>query len=179
MNPVNNNNKNQDEMNASTDKQRSTAQSALLLIGSLGPLGYAPASGTVAVAVAGIPLYWLMVTYLTTTQYVVVTIVFALLAMLVHHAGDRILGESDSRKLVWDELVGFFIAMFLIHPTWQIITIGFFLERFIDIVKVPPANIIDNKMHNGVGVVLDDVIAGLYTLGILHLIVYFVPAWGT
>ena len=158
--------------------KRTTAQSLLLLIGTLGPLGYAPASGTVAVAVAGIPLYWILTTYLSTTAYAVVTVIFALAAMALHHAGDRILGESDSRKLVWDELAGFLIAMFMISWNWRIVVIGFFAERFIDIAKIPPANIIDRKMHNGVGVVLDDVVAGVYTCALLHVLLRVFPALG-
>ena len=155
--------------------RRSPVQRVLLFIGSIGPLGYAPASGTVAVAVAGIPLYWLMTTYLSPTLYAAVTIIFALAAVAIHHAGDRILGESDSRKLVWDELVGFFIAMFMVRWNWKIVVIGFFVERVIDIVKVPPADVIDRRMHGGWGVVLDDVVAGIYTCVLLHLLLRVAP----
>lgn len=145
----------------------------LLLVGSIGPLGHAPASGTVAVAVAGIPLCWLMRSYLDATWYAVITVVFSIASMAMHQVGDRILGESDSRKLVWDELAGFFVAMAYAPLTWKAMVVGFFLERFIDIVKVPPANLIDKRMHNGVGVVLDDFVAGIYTAFILWL----VQAW--
>jgi phosphatidylglycerophosphatase A len=134
-----------------------------------------PASGTVAVAVAGVPLYWLMATYVPSWAYLVVTVVFTIASMALHHAGDKILGESDSRKLVWDELAGYMFAMFALGWHWKLAVVGFFLERFIDIVKVPPANVIDRKMHNGVGVVLDDVVAGIYTCGLLHLLVHFFP----
>ena len=142
-----------------------------LLVGSLGPIGYAPASGTVAVAAAGIPLAWLMHAYLSTAVYAVVTVGFTLAAMVLHHWGDRVLGESDSRKLVWDELSGYFVALFLVPFSLKSAVIAFFLERIIDIVKVPPANWIDRHMHNGVGVVLDDVVAGVYTCAIMHLLV--------
>ncbi len=142
----------------------------LLLVGSIGPLGHAPASGTVAVAVAGIPLCWLMRSYLDATWYAVITVIFSVASMALHQVGDRILGESDSRKLVWDELAGFFVAMAYAPLTWKSMVVGFFLERFIDIVKVPPANVIDKKMHNGVGVVLDDIFAGIYTAIILWLV---------
>lgn len=129
-----------------------------------------PASGTVAVAVAGVPLCWLMRSYLSFNVYIVITVVFSIASMVLHQMGDRLLGESDSRKLVWDELAGFFVAMALAPLTWKAMVVGFFLERIIDIVKVPPANIVDKKLHNGVGVVLDDLIAGVYTAGILWLI---------
>ncbi len=159
--------------------QPSVGQKMFLLVGSIGPLGYLPASGTVAVAVAGVPLYWLMTTYLSSLQYAVVTVVFTVTSMALHHAGDKMLGESDSRKLVWDELVGFFFAMFLIPWSWPVVVVGFFVERVIDIVKIPPANVIDRKMHNGVGVVLDDVVAGIYTCALLHVLIHFVPALAT
>lgn len=148
--------------------QRTRAQSALLILGSIGPLGHAPASGTVAVAVAGIPLVWLMGEYLSPAVYAGVTVAFILASMALHHVGDRILGESDSRRLVWDELAGFFVAMFMVPFGLRTVIAGFLLERMIDIVKVPPANIVDRKWHGGAGVVLDDVIAGVYTCLILH-----------
>lgn len=148
--------------------KRTWQQSLLLILGSIGPLGHAPASGTVAVAVAGIPLVWLMGRYLNPTVYAAVTVAFVLASMALHHAGDRILGESDSRRLVWDELAGFFVAMFMVPFGVRTVIAGFLIERFIDIVKVPPADIIDRKWHNGAGVVLDDVIAGIYTCLILH-----------
>jgi phosphatidylglycerophosphatase A len=145
----------------------------LLWVGSIGPLGHARASGTVAVAVAGIPLCWLMRSYLDATWYAVITVIFSIASMALHQAGDRMLGESDSRKLVWDELAGFFVAMAYAPLTWKAMVVGFFLERFIDIAKVPPANLIDKKMHNGVGVVLDDIVAGVYTA----LILWGVQGW--
>ena len=94
----------------------------------------------------------------------------------IHDVGDRILGEKDSRRLVLDELVGYFIAMIAVWPTWQLIALGFFLERAIDIAKVPGARQIERRVPGGWGVVGDDVIAGLYTLGILHLLMWAAPA---
>ena len=165
-----------DEPAEPTKPSRPISHSILLLAGSLGPLGHAPASGTVAVAVAGVPLAWWMVGNLSPTVYAVVCVVFALVSMLLHHLGDKILGESDSRKLVWDELAGFFFAMFLVPRTAPLFVIGFFVERIIDIVKVPPANIIDRKWHNGAGVVLDDVVAGIYTCILLHVLSRLIPS---
>jgi phosphatidylglycerophosphatase A len=163
-------------MDGTMADQRTTNQRILLLFGSVGPLGYAPASGTVTVAVVGIPLYLLMQHYLSLAAYIVVTIVFTGVSVLVHDAGDRILGEKDSRKLVLDELVGFFVAMTAVPATWQLIVLGFFLERGIDIAKIFPANLVERRLPGGWGVVGDDVVAGLYTLGLLHLACHFLPA---
>jgi len=156
--------------------KRATSHRVLLLVGSIGPLGHCPASGTVAVAVAGIPLFWLMSSW-PLLVYLVVTLAFSLASVWVHQAGDRILGEKDSRKLVWDELAGFMVAMTLVPFTWQLVTIGFFLERLIDIAKIPPANLIEKHVPGGWGVVGDDLMAGAYTCAILHLLIHYAPAW--
>ena len=130
-------------------------------------------SGTVAVAVAGIPLAWVLTTHLSTLQYAIFVVLFSVAAMVYHHWGDRVLGETDSRKLVLDELAGFFVALFMIPWNWRTVTLAFFLERFLDIVKVPPANIIDRRTHSGIGVVADDLIAGAYTCAVLHAFRHF------
>ena len=159
---------------------RTTSQRVLLLIGSVGPLGYAPASGTVAVAVAGVPLYLLMHAYLSLSWYVLVTAAVTFFGVWIHHVGDRVLGEKDSRKLVIDELAGYFVAMtavpaFGVTPTWQLVVLGFLGERAIDIVKIPPANWIEKRWPGGWGVVGDDIVAGLYTLALLHLAMGLFP----
>ncbi len=164
-------------MSDSGQVERSMFQRVLLLVGSIGPLGHMPASGTVAVAVAGVPLAWLMRTQLTFWPYLIVTVVFTVFSIWLHDVGDRILGEKDSRKLVLDELSGFWFATLLMPPTWQMFAFAFFMERFIDIIKVPPANWIEDRVPGGAGVVLDDVVAGIYTLGLLLAIERFLPVW--
>ncbi len=153
-------------------------QKWLLRIGSIGPLGHAPASGTLAVAVVGIPLYLLMHMLLRPVwAYVAVTIMFVLFAVWVHGEGDRILGEKDSRKLVLDELAGFFVAMIGVPPTWQLVLGGFLVERALDIIKVPPANWIERRWPGGWGVVCDDLMAGVYSLILLRAAILWIPAW--
>jgi phosphatidylglycerophosphatase A len=147
----------------------------VLGIGSLGPLGYAPASGTVSVAVAGIPAFWLL-SQAPPWVYVVVAVVWTVVSVFVHDVGDRILGTEDSGKLVWDELAGYFIATLFLPFTWQIAAASFLIERAIDILKVPPARWIENRVAGGLGVVGDDVIAGLYTLVIMQLALRYAPA---
>lgn len=148
--------------------KRTRAQAVLLLAGSIGPLGHLPASGTVTVAVVGIPLYWLMHTW-PWPMYLIVTTCFTAAGIWLHEVGDRILGTKDSRQLVWDELVGFMIAVAFVPWTWQLALLAFTLERVIDIAKVPPANHVERRWPGGWGVVGDDVVAGLYTCGLVHL----------
>ncbi|MBK8269685.1 MAG: phosphatidylglycerophosphatase A [Planctomycetes bacterium] len=143
----------------------------LLFVGSLAYVGFVPfASGTVAVAVVGIPLYLLLAQILniSTLAYIAFTVAFTLFSIWIAGHADRILNEKDSKRNVIDELPGFLIALIGLPVTWQLVVAAFFIERIIDIAKVWPANVIEKKLPGGWGVVLDDVVAGMYTLAILH-----------
>lgn len=158
-----------------THTKKHPVSTILLLIGSIGPLGYLPASGTVTVAVVGIPLYFVMSSW-SAPVYSVFVILFTLAAVWLHTVGDRLLGEKDSRKLVWDELVGYMIAVAFVGTfTWQLALLAFVIERAIDIIKVPPARWIERRWPGGWGVVGDDVVAGIYTFLLLHCAIQVAP----
>jgi len=148
---------------------------ALLWIGSIGPLGYLPASGTVTVVVVGLPLFACGSAWALRTQLVIL-VAMTVAAMIVHQIGDRLLGEKDSRKLVWDELVGFWIAVLAMPFTWQSAVLAVLIERALDIAKVPPAGWIERRWPGAWGVVGDDVVAGLYTCAAMHLLLRAAPA---
>jgi phosphatidylglycerophosphatase A len=74
---------------------------------------------------------------------------------------------------VWDEIVGYLITMAAAPSGWLWIVLGFVLFRLFDILKPWPVSLADKKLHGGFGVMLDDVIAGLYALLVLQLIAYF------
>jgi phosphatidylglycerophosphatase A len=74
---------------------------------------------------------------------------------------------------VIDEVVGYLVTMVGVPLTVQGVVLGFFLFRFFDIVKVEPARYFDRHLKNGYGVVLDDVAAGVYACGVLHLALRF------
>ncbi len=162
---------------------RSMSDKALLFVGSLAYLGFVPfASGTVAVAVAGVPLYLLLAHERglglegRPGVYTAVVAAFTLLSIWVAGHADRVLDEKDSKKNVIDELPGYLVALIGLPVTWQLMAVAFFVERAIDIAKIWPANWIERRVPGGWGVVLDDVVAGLYTLGLLHLGVHFWPS---
>jgi len=146
----------------------------LLGVASFGPLGHLPASGTVTVAVVGIPLFYLIHDW-PPAVYVAFVLAFTAAAIALHDWGDRVLGTKDSRVLVWDEIAGFLVAVAFIPFTWPIVLIAFFVQRFLDIVKVPPAPWIEKHWPGGWGVVGDDLLAGAYTWVILRLLLHFAP----
>lgn len=148
----------------------------LLILGSLGPIGHAPASGTVAVAVAGIPAFALL-HRCSVAVFSAILLAFVLGAVAVHQVGDRLLNEKDSRLLVWDEIAGFLTAIVGVPFTWQSALAAFVIERALDIGKVPPARWIERRVPGGWGVVGDDLVAGLCTCGLLHAVIRWAPHW--
>ena len=101
-------------------------------------------------------------------------IVIALFALGVWISGQtaKALGVHDDSRIVWDEIVGYLVTMIAAPTGWLWIILGFVLFRVFDIVKPWPIRWIDEKVRGGLGIVLDDVVAGLYGLAILQVIVY-------
>ncbi len=144
----------------------------ILLLATNGGLGYFPrAPGTIG-TLAGLPVYALL-SRLSTPLYLLTWLaLLALACWAATHAG-RIFGVIDDRRIVIDELVGYLVAVAFVPFSWTAAIAGFFLFRFFDIVKIWPASWFDRRMKNGVGVVLDDVAAGIYAAFVLHLLLYF------
>ena len=135
--------------------------------------GYSPlASGTVG-TLAAIPLYLLMAN-LPDSAYIVVLVLFTLLSCRISGQAEVIFGEKDSSRIVIDEVVGYLFTMIAVPVGWKSVILGFFLFRFFDITKVPPARYFDRNLKNGYGVVLDDVVAGIYSCVALHLLTRFI-----
>ena len=98
---------------------------------------------------------------------------FALGVYLCQKASDA-LGVHDHGGIVWDEFVGFWITMIAAPDGWQWIVLGFCLFRLFDIWKPQPIKWLDEKVEGGLGIMLDDVLAGVYALVCLQLIYFFV-----
>jgi len=81
--------------------------------------------------------------------------------------------EHDSHKIVIDEIVGYLGATLFLAPTWEHTLLAFFIFRALDVLKPFPAGWIDKHMPGGAGVVLDDVVSGLYS----NVITRLLAAW--
>ena len=145
----------------------------VLALASNGGLGYAPfAPGTVG-TLAGIPCFYL----LSLLPWPLALLTLAALLMLSFWAADlagRIYGVVDDRRIVMDELVGYLVTVFALPFSWPAALLGFFWFRLFDITKPPPASWFDRKMKNGAGVVLDDIMAGIYAAVALRLSLYLI-----
>ena len=80
----------------------------------------------------------------------------------------KALGVHDHGGIVWDEFVGFWITMIAAPEGWQWLVLGFAFFRLFDIWKPQPIKYLDQKVHGGFGIMLDDVVAGLYALASLQ-----------
>lgn len=79
-------------------------------------------------------------------------------------------GTHDSKAIVIDEVIGYVIAMTWLPLTWQSVLAGFVLFRCLDILKPYPISVLDREMKGGVGVVVDDVAAGIITNIVLQFV---------
>ena len=80
----------------------------------------------------------------------------------------------DPGRIVIDEVAGVMLTFIFLRPTLAGLAVGFFLFRFFDIVKIPPARQAEN-LHGGWGVMLDDIIAGVYAHIVLRVLMYVFP----
>ena len=84
------------------------------------------------------------------------------------------LGVHDHNGIVWDEFVGVWITLFAVPMTWYWLLLGFILFRIFDIAKPWPISWADKKVAGGIGIMLDDILAGLIAAGVLQLIIFVV-----
>jgi phosphatidylglycerophosphatase A len=135
--------------------------------------GYFPfAPATFSTLVLGIPAF-LLFSGLSTYWYVILLLSLIVPAVELADRAEQIFGKTDCSYIVIDELVGFLITMFMVPPGLITVALGFFLFRFFDIVKPPPANIFNKRKKGGLDVVMDDVFAGIYASLVLHGTLYF------
>ena len=101
----------------------------------------------------------------------IVTLAFIVGIFLCGHTA-RALNTHDHPGIVWDEIVGYFITMFMVPKSGLWILIGFVLFRIFDILKPWPISLADKKVHGGFGIMLDDYIAGVFALIVIHIMLY-------
>lgn len=106
------------------------------------------------------------------TVYLVVVLALALVGVAVCHRTATDLGVHDHPAIVWDEVVGYLVAMIAAPSGAAWILLGFLLFRVLDILKPWPISWADRRVTGGWGIMLDDLIAGLLANACLHLIAY-------
>lgn len=132
----------------------------------VGKLPKAP--GTWGSAAAFLP--WLLIKDLDLTSYLAVVVMVFIVGFFAAGSAEKIMDSPDAGPIVIDEIVGMFVTLTLApaHPlAWLL---GFLLFRLFDITKPFPVSWFDQRIHGGIGIMMDDVVAGIYAFASLQLI---------
>jgi phosphatidylglycerophosphatase A len=124
------------------------------------------APGTIGTLLA-IPMAAALRSLLPDGAFALAIAAFLLLGIWAAQVAGRNLGVPDHGAIVWDEVVAFLAVLFFVGDDPVKIAVAFCVFRFFDIVKPPPIRDLDRRLKNGVGVMVDDLLAAFYTLVVL------------
>jgi len=130
------------------------------------------APGTMG-TLAAIPLYLLLMN-LPLTGYLLAVLLISVAGIWICGESSRRLGVHDHGGIVWDEFAGFLLTMTAAPQGWAWIVLGFALFRLFDIWKPWPVRVADRQLHGGLGIMLDDILAGIYAWLVLQAVAYVV-----
>ncbi len=141
-------------------KDRTAAHALKKLIATLFFSGYAPiAPATVGSALVAV-IYFFFCSFLGVVEWLIVLTTIFFMGVYVAHGMEREWGK-DPGQVVIDEAVGYLLTVAFLPHSLGMAIVGFFLFRVLDIVKPPPARRLE-RLPGGWGIVVDDVVAGIY-----------------
>ena len=150
-------------------KSKRRSDQITLLLGQgfgLGRLPFAPGTfGTLP----GLLLVWVLWQG-GSGIYLALTAVVILSAVWIAGRSAEVLGVADDSRIVIDEIAGVLVAFAFVPPSGLALAVGFCVFRVLDIAKPPPISTVDRGVKGGVGIVLDDVLAGIGTNLVLQLL---------
>ena len=132
--------------------------------------GLAPLAPGTAGTLVGVVIYLLMMN-LDVLFYLTITLVIIGVGTWAAEYTDDALGTHDHKAIVIDEIAGFLVACISLPSNWYYLVLAFILFRFFDIAKPWPISYIDQHIKGGVGIISDDLLAGLYTLLCIQVLV--------
>jgi len=135
-----------------------------MLVATVGGIGYVPVAPGTAGSLVAVPLLPLLAGLRARAPLAGWAAVGAilLLALWAADRADRIFVGHDDGRIVIDEVAGMVVAGLLVPGTWSAAALVLVLFRILDVVKPWPANVIDRRVAFGLGVVGDDLVAGVY-----------------
>ena len=136
-------------------------------------IGFIPiASGTFG-SLAGLIIGYILYLINYNLFFIIIPMLF-ILGVIASNTYQKLTGEKDSSVIVIDEVVGQLIAMMFVMDNLILVFFSFIIFRIFDIFKPWPASYADSKMSGGVGVMLDDVFAGIYAAILICFIGYII-----
>jgi phosphatidylglycerophosphatase A len=121
--------------------------------------------------VAAVPVYLLLM-HCNPIVYLILTALAFILGVWVSDKVSNELGVHDYKGIVWDEVVGYLLTMFMAPHGFKWMLCGFILFRIFDIWKPQPIGYIDEKVPGGMGIMLDDVLAAIPAWIIMQLLAW-------
>lgn len=124
---------------------------------------------------AAIPFYLLLV-QLPLPFYLLAVVIACIIGVKICQVTSDDMKVHDHGSIVWDEFAGLWITMLVVPllnlnaMDWKWLLTGFVLFRFFDMVKPWPIGWLDKRVHGGLGIMLDDVVAGVMAGVVLYLV---------
>jgi phosphatidylglycerophosphatase A len=146
-------------------------QNLIVFLATGGLIGFSPVAPGTFGSLAALPFCLLVSKMRIETALIVVLVVIAV-STWVADSAEKISNRKDPQLVVIDEICGMLVALFALPFTPGFVVAGFFLFRLFDIYKPFPIRWFDRNVAGGPGIMLDDVVAGLFTNGLLHLTSY-------
>lgn len=142
-------------------------------IATVGGVGWFPIAPGTAGSAVGVVIYLLTRGWSAPAQ-IGILVAITLVGIWAASIAEVELKKEDPGPVVIDEVAGQLLTLLLTGVAWKGAIVGFFLFRVLDIIKPPPARQLES-LHGGLGIMADDLMAGLYGLGIMLLLVKFWP----
>ena len=120
-----------------------------------------PAPGTWG-TLAALPVWWFCLAGLSWQSYMLVILLSFAIGVFLCGYTAKALGTHDHGAIVWDEFVGVWIALALLPKVWLAVLLGFVFFRIFDIIKPYPIKLLDKHVQGGFGIMIDDVLAGIF-----------------
>lgn len=150
----------------------------IIFIATGGYAGYLPkAPGTWGTLVA-LPINFLLL-YLSPERYYAALVAIFVLAVYTAGSAEKIMDRKDPGSIVIDEIIGMLIALIAVPASPLLWGVSFLLFRFFDIVKPWPVSWADRHLNGGLGIVMDDVLAGIYAWLVIHGMLLVLPMVST
>lgn len=134
-------------------------------------IGKLPASGTFG-SFFTLLIYFILQKYFNNLTIIMLLIFVTLYSLVFLNKTIKNFKQKDPKEIVIDEYIGQMIPLIACGNNIYLILVAFISFRFFDITKIYPANIFDKKIEGPLGVIGDDIIAGIYSLMIIFIIKY-------
>lgn len=135
--------------------------------------GYAPKAPGTFGTLAAIPVWWLAAQF-SLPVYVALLLLVSLIGIWLCGRTARALNTHDHPAIVWDEIAGFLLTMLYAPAGWLWVLLGFVLFRIFDILKPWPISLLDRRLKGGFGIMVDDLLAGVFAALCLQGIHFYV-----